>query len=121
VKLFEEEVPSEHRDRCHTMRGLDITANMSPAHLLFEHLIVCGVSNWGAYGLATGVRLLQAEPHDAELYDLERERELLRIMVDRGLLVDGASGEPTIMVDSLSFDTYAAPLRRMGELSAAIW
>ena len=30
------EVPPEHQDRCHTMRGLDITTHMSPAHLLFE-------------------------------------------------------------------------------------
>jgi hypothetical protein len=169
VELFEEEVPPEHRDRCHTMRGLDITANMSPAHLLFErlrrrapdvttigigdggneigmgkipwnvvrrnirggalvacristdYLIVCGISNWGAYGLATGVRLLRAEPHDADLYDLERERELLRIMVEGGPLVDGVSGKPSVTVDGLSFDSYAAPLRRIGELAAAIW
>ena len=88
---------------------------------LFVHLIVCGVSNWGAYGLATGVRLLRAEPHDAALYDLERERELLRIMVEGGPLVDGVSGKPSVTVDGLSFDTYAAPLRRMGELAAALW
>ena len=169
VELFEEEVPPEHRDRCHTMRGLDITANMSPAHLLFEHLrrrapdvttigigdggneigmgkipwnvvrrnirggalvacriateylIVCGVSNWGAYGLATGIRLLRAPRHDPDLYDPERERELLRIMVEGGPLVDGVSGKPSVTVDGLSFDSYAAPLRRIGELAAAIW
>jgi D-glutamate cyclase len=88
--------------------------------LATEYLIVCGVSNWGAYGLATGVRLLRAEPHDADLYDLERERDLLRIMVEGGPLVDGVSGKPSVTVDGLSFDTYATPLRRMGELAAAI-
>lgn len=31
-----EQVPAEHRDRCHTMRGRDITDFMSPAHRLFE-------------------------------------------------------------------------------------
>ncbi len=30
------EVPAEHQDRCHTMRGLDITDHTSPAHWLFE-------------------------------------------------------------------------------------
>src|SRR5207302_2322664 len=32
------EVPAEHRDRCHTMRGRDITNDTSPAHWLFERL-----------------------------------------------------------------------------------
>src|SRR5262249_41806717 len=101
---FLAEVSREHWDRCHTMRGLDITTRMAPAERLFEgikqhapdvttigigdggneigmgkipwevirrnipggglvacrvptdRLIVCGVSNWGAYGLAAGVR-----------------------------------------------------------------
>src|SRR5207247_1724485 len=33
---FLEESPAEHHDRCHTMRGRDITTNSSPAHRLFE-------------------------------------------------------------------------------------
>jgi hypothetical protein len=36
MAAFEREVPETHQDRCHTMGGLDITANMGPAHLLFE-------------------------------------------------------------------------------------
>jgi hypothetical protein len=36
VERFHREVSAEHHDRCHTMRGLDITERMSPAHLLFE-------------------------------------------------------------------------------------
>ncbi len=106
IAAFLEAVPPEHQDRCHTMRGRDITSTMSPAQRLFEsvaddpaittigigdggneigmgkipwdvirrnipkgdvvacrvptkHLIVCGISNWGAYGLAAGVRLLR--------------------------------------------------------------
>src|SRR5207249_4738871 len=35
VEQFVREVPSEHHDRCHTMRGRDITADMNPAHILF--------------------------------------------------------------------------------------
>ncbi len=30
------ELPIDRRDRCHTMRGIDITDQMSPAHWLFE-------------------------------------------------------------------------------------
>ena len=33
---FERDVPPEHRDVCHNMRGRDITAWTAPAHLLFE-------------------------------------------------------------------------------------
>jgi hypothetical protein len=146
------------------MRGFDITAGMSPAHLLFEasarqfpmlitigigdggneigmgkipwqvicrnvpgggpvacrvpthHLIVSGVSNWGAYGLAAGVRLLRGQRPDRELFDIERERELLRIMVEQGPLVDGMTGKPTVSVDGLAFERYAEPLRRLAEI-----
>ena len=161
---FEEELPADQRDRCRTMRGLDITAKMCPAHLLFEAaarqnpppvtigigdggneigmgkipwatirrniprgglvacrvptdlLIVCGVSNWGAYGLAAGIRLLRGTPPAPDLFDPERERDLLRVMVERGPLVDGTSGEPTITVDGLSFERYTEPLIKLGQL-----
>jgi hypothetical protein len=158
---FRQEIPEDQRDRCRTMRGLDITANMRPAHLLFEwanncgrdiktigigdggneigmgcipwrvirqnipngglvacrvptdYLIVCGVSNWGAYGLAAGVLHLRKVKVDSSLFNVERERELLRVMVERGPLVDGVSGQPTVTVDGLSFERYAALLPRL--------
>jgi hypothetical protein len=81
-----------------------------------DHLIVAGVSNWGAYGLAAGVRLLRGAPFDPELFDVERERELLRVMVEAGPLVDGVTGRPTVSVDGLDFERYAEPLRRMAAL-----
>jgi hypothetical protein len=155
---------AEHHDRCHTMRGRDITPHMSPAHRLFElaprqqpavttigigdggneigmgklswdllrrnipggdlvacripcdQLIVCGISNWGAYGLAAGVRWLRGAPPDAELFNVERERDLLQTMVEGGPLVDGVSGEPLVAVDGLPFERYVEPLRRIGSL-----
>jgi hypothetical protein len=150
--------------RCRNMRGLDITAQNYPAHLIFEdaarrmpplctigigdggneigmgkippeviargiphggriacrvptdHLIVGGVSNWGAYALAAGVALLRRQRLPVSLFDVERERELLRIMVEQGPLVDGVTAKPTVTVDGLAFDDYAEPLRRIGEL-----
>jgi hypothetical protein len=163
IHRFVREVPPEHHDRCHNMRGGDLTAFMRPAHLLFEgakdwdkdittigigdggneigmgkiawetirrnipnggliacrvpcdHLIVCGVSNWGAYGLAAGICLLRGEGPPG-LFDVERERELLQIMIERGPLVDGVTGTPTLSVDGLPFERYAEPLRRLGEM-----
>jgi hypothetical protein len=161
---FLREVSPDHYDRCHSMRGRDITALMRPAHQLFEDhrnwsrdlitigigdggneigmgkipwdvirsnipngglvacrvpadkLIVCGVSNWGAYGLAAGVRLLRGAKPDQGLFDVDRERELLRVMVERGPLVDGVTGRQTVSVDGLEFERYAEPLRRLGEM-----
>jgi hypothetical protein len=79
-----------------------------------DYLIVAGVSNWGAYALATGVRLLHAAKADADLYDVGRERELLRLMVEAGPLVDGVTGERTLTVDGLTFERYGRVLRWLG-------
>jgi len=84
-----------------------------------DHLIVAGVSNWGAYALATGVRLLRGAPPDPALYAVEREQELLRLMVEAGPLVDGVTGEPTVTVDGLTFERYARVLTRLWEVVAA--
>jgi len=164
---FQEEVPAEHHGRCHTMRGLDVTLHMAPAHLLFEaearqaagvvsigigdggneigmgkvswevirgniprgglvacrtatdFLLVCGVSNWGAYGLAAGVSQLRGEALTPDLLNLERELEILQTMVRQGPLVDGVTGEETATVDGLNFERYSEPLRALAQLQAS--
>src|SRR6185437_11743178 len=40
-----------------------------------DHLIVAGVSNWGAYALAAGVAILRGQRLPASLFDIEQERE----------------------------------------------
>jgi hypothetical protein len=81
-----------------------------------DHLIVAGVSNWGAYALAAGVALLRGQPLPDEMFDVEREREILRVMVEQGPLVDGVTAKPTVSVDGLSFDEYARPLVELAKL-----
>jgi hypothetical protein len=81
-----------------------------------DHLIVAGVSNWGAYALAAGVAVLRRQRLPASLFDVERERELLRVMVEQGPLVDGVTARQTVTVDGLAFENYAEPLRQLGEL-----
>jgi hypothetical protein len=81
-----------------------------------DHLIVAGVSNWGAYALAAGVALLRGQRLDRALFDVEAEHELLRVMVEQGPLVDGITGTPTVTVDGLAFERYAAPLARLAML-----
>ncbi|HLW65163.1 MAG TPA: DUF4392 domain-containing protein [Gemmataceae bacterium] len=81
-----------------------------------DHLIVAGVSNWGAYGLAAGVALLRGHQLPAELFDPDREREILQVMVGRGPLVDGVTGQQTATVDGLTWEQYIQPLVEIGKI-----
>ena len=81
-----------------------------------DHLIVAGVSNWGAYGLAAGVALLRGQQLPAELFDPDREREILQVMVERGPLVDGVTGQQTATVDGLTWEQYIQPLVEIGRI-----
>jgi hypothetical protein len=82
-----------------------------------DHLIVCGVSNWGGYGLAAGVLHLRGVKPLPRLFDVKRERELLSIMVEAGPLVDGVLGRPEVSVDGLPFDRYLDVLRQVGAIT----
>jgi hypothetical protein len=84
-----------------------------------DHLIVAGVSNWGAYALAAGVYVLRGVKPPADLFDPERERELLEVMVREGPLVDGVTGQQTATVDGLTWDEYVKPLARIREILEA--
>ncbi len=79
-------------------------------------LLVCGISNWGAYALAAGVMLLKGQRGPRELFSEERELHLLERMIADGPLVDGVLGQQTATVDGLSFERYIEPFRRMAEL-----
>lgn len=79
-----------------------------------DHLIVAGVSNWGAYALAAGVALLRGHAPGPDWFDLDRERAVLAHMVERGPLVDGVTGERAVRVDGLSFEEYGAALEAIG-------
>ena len=78
-----------------------------------DYLIVAGISNWGAYGLAAGVRLLRGQTNAGELFHPEKEKQLLEIMVECGPLVDGVSGQRTATVDGIDFDRYGEKLRQL--------
>ena len=79
-----------------------------------DYLIVAGISNWGAYGLAAGVRLLRHAPADPDLFNPEREYELIQTMVEEGPLVDGVSGQPEPTVDGLVFAEHQSPASEVG-------
>lgn len=81
-----------------------------------DHLIVAGVSNWGAYALAAGIFVLRGVKPPLDLFDPDREHVILEAMVKAGPLVDGVTGKPTATVDGLTWDEYAKPLIRMREI-----
>ena len=84
-----------------------------------DHLIVAGVSNWGAYALAAGVYVLRGVKPPADLFDPDRERVILEVMVREGPLVDGVTGKQTATVDGLTWDEYVKPLVRIREILEA--
>jgi D-glutamate cyclase len=81
-----------------------------------DYLIVAGVSNWGAYALAAGVYVLRGVKPPADLFDPDRERKILEVMVREGPLVDGVTGEQTATVDGLSWEEYVKPMIRIREI-----
>ena len=81
-----------------------------------DYNIVCGVSNWGAYGLAAGVWHLRGMPFDEELFSADRERELWEKVLREAVLVDGVTGQRTLTVDGLSWDDYIQPLREIAAI-----
>jgi len=81
-----------------------------------DHLIVAGVSNWGAYALAAGVAAIRGDFSAAPLFDETMEQAGLSAMVEAGPLVDGVLGRRQATVDGLTWEDYIAPLRRMREI-----
>jgi hypothetical protein len=81
-----------------------------------DYLIVAGVSNWGAYALAAGVYALRGIKPPADLFDPDREREILEAMVREGPLVDGVTGKQEATVDNLTWDEYVRPLIRIRQI-----
>jgi D-glutamate cyclase len=65
-----------------------------------DHLVVAGVSNWGAYGLMAALALLHEpwSPVLARFLTAERDLALTRATVDKAGAVDGvtARNEPTV-------------------------
>jgi hypothetical protein len=81
-----------------------------------DHLIVAGVSNWGAYALVAGIHVLRQVFPPAAGFDPDEERRILEVMVREGPLVDGVTGQQTATVDGLTWEEYVKPLIRIREI-----
>jgi D-glutamate cyclase len=78
-----------------------------------DHLVVAGVSNWGAYALIAALAVLRSDWRMALLESLDpaRDEAILRAMVDDGPAVDGVTRQRTLTVDSLPMEVHHTKLR----------
>jgi hypothetical protein len=75
-----------------------------------DHLVVAGVSNWGAYGIVAQLGRLRGRPL---LHTPADERRLIEACVDAGA-VDGITRRRERTVDALDADTHAAIVALLG-------
>ena len=83
-----------------------------------QHLIVAGVSNWGAWGLLAAVALLLPQKRDELLKTItpEMELEILRFINQHGPSIDGMSGQTREAVDGLEFQFHANILKQVMDI-----
>lgn len=79
-----------------------------------DHLVVAGTSNWGCYGLAAALAVLDpgCAPTAAALLDPKSDAALIEAATAVGA-VDGVRGEPTLGVDGIPADAYASLLHAL--------
>jgi D-glutamate cyclase len=83
-----------------------------------KHLIVAGVSNWGAYALIGALAALREDWRRTLLGCLDEtlHRAVLEAMIEHGPAVDGVSRVPTPTVDNLDIATHHRILRMIRTL-----
>ena len=86
-----------------------------------RHLIVAGVSNWGAYGLLGALAALRPDWRERLLACLDEklDQTVLEATVNNGPAVDGVSRWRTMTVDNLGMTIHHAKLREVRALVQA--
>ena len=82
-------------------------------HTIVDALIVASVSNWGAYGLAAALALMQADP--TILHSAEDEQRVLLACTAAGA-VDGATGAATPTVDGIASEIHQYVVRMLDSI-----
>jgi len=80
-----------------------------------KHLIVAGVSNWGAWGLLAAMATLLPQKRVELTATLtpEKELEMLRYINQHGPSVDGMAGKPKDTVDGIEFEFHEKILEQV--------
>ena len=89
-----------------------------------DHLVVAGVSNWGAYGLMAALAVLRPDRRDtiAEFLTAERDLAVTRAIVAKAGAVDGVTARNEATVDGFGPEIHGAlidELRRIAWGQAA--
>jgi hypothetical protein len=92
----------------------DVIACVTPA----RHLIVAGVSHWGAYALLGGLAVTRADWHTAMLTYLDPalDQAILEATVRDGPAVDGVTRQQTVTIDNLDCATHHRVLQAIRTL-----
>jgi hypothetical protein len=95
----------------------EMIACVTPA----RHLIVAGVSNWGAYGLLGALAALRADWRERLLACLDEtlDQMVLEATVNNGPAVDGVSRLRAMTVDNLEMAIHHSTLREIRSLVQA--
>ena len=80
------------------------------ATVTVDHLVVAGVSNWGAYGIVAHLGRLSGQPL---LHTPAQERELVAACVEAGAH-DGVTRRREATVDALPLDVHASMVALLG-------
>jgi hypothetical protein len=90
-------------------------ACVTPAH----HLIVAGVSHWGAYALIAALALIREEWRHRLLQSLDEslDRHIIEVMLRDGPAVDGVSRRQTVTIDNFDLAFHHETLRMVRALA----
>lgn len=86
-----------------------------------DHLIVAGVSNWGAYGLMAALAVLRPDWRDRMLSLLTAERDLAvtQATVDQAGAVDGVTARREATVDGFGPEVHGALIDDLRRIACA--
>jgi len=85
-----------------------------------DHLLVCGVSNWGGYAIAQGLYLFHkyktGESKSDMLPSVENEEKIIKEMEDNGA-VDGVTLSKGLKIDGIELKIHMDLLEKMNHIA----
>ncbi len=91
----------------------------SACRIATDHLLIAGISDWGAYALAIACCCAANRPDLLHTSSVLQQRRLIEHLVRETDAVDGISLLRAATVDSLSLDAYLDPLAAAIEIALA--
>ncbi|MDP2331381.1 MAG: DUF4392 domain-containing protein [Reyranella sp.] len=84
-----------------------------------DHLVVAGVSNWGAYGLLAALAVLRSDwqPRIAKFLTAERDLAVTRAIVDEAGAVDGVTARREATVDGFGPEIHGPLIDELGRIA----